>query len=449
MDTGRSQRTLTAGASWLAGVCRRSGNHRRGAPETEGPRSYRLQVLGAALLALCVLSAPALVLAGAESTALTPDQQAIVDSVTKPSQMKNLTYGSIPADTVGREVKLPFRNGRQITLLRRETAVQRDGSITWRGVVEETGERAVLMLWSNALLTGYFAYKGTVFTVENLGGGVHAFSEMDRGKLPPDHAPVTTRDSVPEANPTASTALPKAHPEPIVAPFPDTDRKALEAKHITIDVMVLYTKNVAKRYIRDPADLLALSIEETNESFRNSGLGNIKLRLVHTEEVDHDGTTDDQFTHLYTMVDGLGAFKNVKKLRNEKRADIVGLIIDNPNGCGLSTRIGPESDEAFFVVHHACATTTMSITHEIGHILGARHDRFVDRSDTPAPYGHGYVNGTKWRDIMSYKEGCGGCPRIPYWSNPRIMHEGEPTGTTAADNARLILELAERVSKFR
>jgi hypothetical protein len=29
------------------------------------------------------------------------------------------------------------------------------------------------------------------------------------------------------------------------------------------------------------------------------------------------------------------------------------------------------------------------------------------------------------------------------------MYKGEPTGTAAADNARLILELAERVSKFR
>ena len=100
-------------------------------------------------------------------------------------------------------------------------------------------------------------------------------------------------------------------------------------------------------------------------------------------------------------------------------------------------------------MHHACAAITMSIAHEIGHILGARHDRFIDESNTPFAYGHGYVNGSKWRDIMSYKEGCGGCPRIPYWSNPRIMYKGEPTGTAAADNARVILELAERVSKFR
>ena len=45
---------------------------------------------------------------------------------------------------------------------------------------------------------------------------------------------------------------------------------------------------------------------------------------------------------------------------------------------------------------------------------------------TPFAYGHGYVNGTKWRDIMSYKASCDGCPRIPFWSNPTIKFKGEP-----------------------
>ena len=54
------------------------------------------------------------------------------------------------------------------------------------------------------------------------------------------------------------------------------ERKALEAKNITIDLMLLYTRNVASRYTRDPEDLLALAVEETNETFRNSGLGNIQ-----------------------------------------------------------------------------------------------------------------------------------------------------------------------------
>ena len=55
------------------------------------------------------------------------------------------------------------------------------------------------------------------------------------------------------------------------------------------------------------------------------------------------------------MVDGVDVVKDLRKLRNEKRADIVGLIMHNPSGCGLSTRVGAGAEEAFFVVHHACA----------------------------------------------------------------------------------------------
>jgi hypothetical protein len=42
-----------------------------------------------------------------------------------------------------------------------------------------------------------------------------------------------------------------------------------------------------------------------------------------------------------------------------------------------------------------------------------------------------------------------GCLRIPYWSNPRVTYQGEPTGTLLEDNARVILEQAERVSRFK
>ena len=213
--------------------------------------------------------------------------------------------------------------------------------------------------------------------------------------------------------------------------------------------MLLYSNNAAKHYIRDPGDLLALAIEQANETFRSSGVGNVSLRLVHSQAIDYDETGADQFDHLYRMVDGVAPFQDLKKLRNDKRADIVGLIIDNPTGCGQATRVGADADEAFFVVHHACAAITYSIAHEVGHILGARHDRAVDPNNAPIAYAHGWVNGTKWRDMMSYQEGCGGCPRIPFRSNPRVVYKGDPTGTAAADNARVILEQAERVSKFR
>jgi hypothetical protein len=198
-----------------------------------------------------------------------------------------------------------------------------------------------------------------------------------------------------------------------------------------------------------PEDVLELAFERVNDTFRNSGIGNVSVRLVHAQEVDYNEQGSEEFIDLYHMVDGDGPFKDVRRLRDEKHADIVGLLVDDPRGCGLSTRVAPDADEAYFVVHYSCAAITVSIAHEIGHILGVRHDRLEDSSDSPFPYGHGYVNGTKWRDIMSYAESCDGCLRIPYWSNPRVLYMGEPTGTLTEDAARVILEQAERVSHFR
>ncbi len=410
---------------------------------------------------------------------LTPKQQAVVNKVTQAPETTRVgvlrmpdaavaehaltrleqsvgTKGAAgPAEDRYAKVMLPINDSQDVTLVRSRPVVITERGVTWTGEVEGTGERAVLMLWKDGHLSGYFGYKGRVFTVNHIGGDVHTMAEIDPRKLPPDHAPDSKGKSADPASrdtPAASAqpaTPPPPPPEPAVAPFPDAERQALEAKKITIDLMILYTKNAAKHYVRDPADLLALGIEEANQTFRNSGLGNISLRLVHSEAIDYDEAGADQFDHLYRMVDGVPPFQGLKKLRNEKHADIVGLIIDNPTGCGQSTRVGADADEAFFVVHHSCAAITFSVAHEVGHILGARHDRAVDPNNAPIAYAHGWVNGTKWRDMMSYQEGCGGCPRIPYWSNPRVMYKGEPTGTAASDNARVILEQAERVSKFR
>lgn len=342
-------------------------------------------------------------------------------------------------------------DGKEDITIRRTRSTVTERGITWGGVVEQTGENAVLMLWKDGRLTGVLGYKGHIFTVMNINGEAHAVIEYDPKKMPPDHAVASAnvRDLARRSNAVAIQPPAQAPVVPEVKQFSESERQALEAKQIIVDVMILYTKRVMTRYIRDPADLTALVIEQANETFRNSGLENIKLRLAHQQMVDYDETGGEHFNHLYRLVDGEGTFKAIHKLRNEKRADIVGMVIDDPSGCGLSTRVGADSEEAYFVVHHSCAAITISIAHEIGHILGARHDRRVDANNTPFPYGHGHVNGTKWRDIMSYQESCEGCVRIPFWSNPRVKYQGEPTGTVASDNARVILEQAERVSKFR
>jgi Metallo-peptidase family M12 len=344
----------------------------------------------------------------------------------------------------------------RITVQSLDTLTTSNG-IIWSGIVQESGENALLMWWNDGRLTGELSYRGDHYTVATLDDKVHVALEASRQRMA-DHAPNHLRQSA-DARPRDNRAVERngaerkpqrlAYVTPNIKPFTDAELRTLQANKVEIDLLVLYSRRAATHYMNSMADLIGLAVRQINVSFRNSGLENISLRLVQTQMLDYDETDSEHFDHLYRMVDGIGPFKQVRSLREETRADIVGLIVDDPSGCGLSTRVAPDPEEAFFVVHHSCAMTTFSIAHEIGHILGARHDRHTDAIDSPFPYGHGYVNGTKWRDIMSYQQSCEGCRRIPYWSNPRIKYHGEPTGTDANDSARVILEQAARVAHFR
>jgi hypothetical protein len=50
---------------------------------------------------------------------------------------------------------------------------------------------------------------------------------------------------------------------------------------------------------------------------------------------------------------------------------------------------------------------------------------------------------------MSYKANCGGCPRLPVWSNPNVLIQGIPAGSVGHDNAGVIAESGLRVAAFR
>jgi hypothetical protein len=221
-------------------------------------------------------------------------------------------------------------------------------------------------------------------------------------------------------------------------------------KDITIDLIVAYTKKAASKYADIKHEVVELAIQEANLSFRNSSLAHVKLRLVHTYQTSYV-EEGEYIDHVWRFADkGDGYMDEIHSLRNKYRADVAVLIVDDPKGCGLSTRVFADADEAFSVVHHECAAATYSLAHEIGHLIGARHDLHSDDSMTPFPYGHGYVCGTTWRDIMSYKESCGGCPRLPVWSSPNVMVRGKSAGNAEFDdNARVIAEHAARVAGFR
>ena len=392
-----------------------------------------------------------------------------------------------PATSPGAaRVKVKLSDATTLTIVRTNVDIRKDMCI-WRGVVEGTDAPATIMWWPGGKMAGTVQHQGRIYSLRHMGGDMMAVVEMAEDKMPQEHAPMPERmrndpnvkddplvnqgdasimrpvtqgmrppralqdgkkkGKKVEAGDKAGTKVASAAAAAKTAKGGKAAEKGPEP--IVIDVLVAYTKKAAAAYADVKRELVDLSIEEANESFRTSGVGHVKLRLVHAYQTDYveEGA---HFDHVWRFADkGDGYMEEVFGLREKHKADVALLIVDDAKGCGLATRVYADADEAFAVVHHECAATSYTVAHEIGHLIGARHDLALDKNMNPFPYGHGYVNGQKWRDIMSYKDSCGGCPRIPVWSSPKIMVKGEAAGTPELDNARVIAEQAKRVASFR
>jgi hypothetical protein len=346
----------------------------------------------------------------------------------------------------------------------------------WRGEVEQTGGLVTLMWWPNGKMAGTVQDQGKIYSIRHMGGHYYAVVELNTERMPREHAALSASVRASDPNlrddplvqqgdasllrrlvtamrqPPAPAAPPQDVPRKraaAVAPKSAAPKSAASSKDVVIDVMVAFTRKAASNYGDVKRELVDLAIEEGNHSLRISNLGHIKLRLVHAYQTSYV-EEGEHFQHLWRFADrGDSYMDEIHSLRDKHRADVAVLIVDDPAGCGLSTRVYAEAEEAYSVVHHECAAASYSLAHEIGHLIGARHELALDKNMTPFPYGHGFVNGSKWRDIMSHKVSCGGCPRMPVWSSPNVRVKGDPAGSPDLDNRRVIAEQAARVAAFR
>lgn len=316
----------------------------------------------------------------------------------------------------------------------------RPNSFVWNGSFGAKREGSIFVV-RDGNVTGTVRADGKLYSVRPLGKGLHAVTEQEERKFPPDH---------PKEFDEREKKAPK---DGDVRKRLDASRKdapaGKEAGPFTLRVLVAYTPKVAEA-VPDILGMIDLAVAETNQSYLNSNI-RIRAELAHAVKLDYAETGDfEKDLNLFRGKDDTH-MDDVHALRNTHKADVCVLLVNDSAYCGLADAILAREDSAFALVYHNCATGYYSFAHEIGHLQGARHNDAADPTVFPFPHGHGCCNaGEGWRTIMSYD--CGGASRLPYWSNPEVKHPttGTAMGTKEReDNARVLNETAPLITGFR
>lgn len=322
-------------------------------------------------------------------------------------------------------------------------------SYTWFGHLKGFQHSQATLVVEDGVMAGNITANGRFYQIRFVSDGIYAVREINQAAFPEELPPIPVNPQ-----PDDLTVSPQSSPELDTADF--------------LDVMVVYTPaaRTAAGSTTAMNSLIQLAVDETNQSYVNSGI-NQRLRLVYKQEVSYTesgtmcGTSTGDLERLTGTSDGY--MDNVHTVRNTYGADFVTLITEttNPCGCGwlMTNASSGFAPNAFNVVARTCATGYYSFGHELGHNMGARHDWYVDNQTTPYPYSHGYVyRPATWRTIMAYNSECQfygvTCTRLQYWSNPDVRYNGVPMGVpegsaNPADNRKTLNNTASTTANFR
>jgi len=343
------------------------------------------------------------------------------------------------------QVALNFFDNEQLTLniAKRET---RGGKQIIRGSVSTKPTETATFVTKGGSTVGNIHTDKGVYQIRSRGGGAHVIEFIDTRLLPPD---------------THATPVKRAQPPRVTITVPVISPAETVA---TIDVIVAYTPQALETLDGDTdamEALIELTIDETNQIFENTSVG-ARLSLVgiyYTPRYDVERGGTSGTLDIVTPAANPAALRSVLATpQAESNADIATLLVaEGGNACGSAWQFNEDNtsyfggDYAMNVVDIDCLAN-YSYAHEMGHNMGLAHDR-VNGDTTPLyTYGYGYQEPEQlFRTIMAYP--CdrnapeGGCPRVPFFSDPGFVLFGRPFGVANQNDETRALQLSRWLVK--
>ncbi|HBK50300.1 MAG TPA: hypothetical protein DDZ74_13560 [Pseudomonas sp.] len=343
----------------------------------------------------------------------------------------NVDASLIGGNTENIAITLPNRKAEKFN--RRNFSVLADGYEGWVGYqpskwkagrsgaeaeIDFDPEYYISIIRLGNQLAGNFLVDGQRYRLVYIGSDTHVLIKVDESKLPSEDALGV------DVGFPASPAL-------------EESQQVSSAYSI---IRLLFVSTVQSR-AKNPnyrADLM-LGLQDVNQIAKNS-----KVDITYEFAGFIDSAIDEVGKDFGTLLNEV-QYNNpaVNAKRVELRADLVSMYVANSEFCGAG-KPSSNKTQGFSAIN--CIT---SLAHEIGHNFGMTHN-WDGQSDN---YIHGYryaPDGGNLRFRTQMSANCSPtCPRVPFYSNPRLSYQGQPLGTVAHhDVARAINERRASIESF-